>query len=168
MSYCEYCRNLPADNVHRIYHDTQYGKEIDDDFELFGRLILEMNQAGLSWDTILKKQNSFREAYSNFNYTLIAKYDSTKIEQLLNNPGIIRHKQKINAAIYNAQNVVKIVEEYGSFKNWLISFGQNSLENWVIIFKKNFKFVGKEIVKEFLMSINLLDGAHEINCYLFK
>ncbi|NBR14647.1 MAG: DNA-3-methyladenine glycosylase I, partial [Crocinitomicaceae bacterium] len=81
MSYCNYCANLPSDNVHRVYHDTTYGFPIEDDFELFGRLILEINQAGLSWDTILKKQITFREAYDGFDYYKIANYEHRKIDE---------------------------------------------------------------------------------------
>lgn len=168
MSYCTYCKNLPTDNIHRIYHDQFYGVELTDDFELFGRLILEINQAGLSWDTILKKQTFFFEAFDSYNFYKIAKYDELKIESLLENKGIIRNKLKIKAVIYNANKVIEIVEENGSFLNWLKLQGEITLDEWVKLFKKNFKFVGKEIVNEFLMSINLLPGAHDIDCEKYK
>lgn len=168
MSYCTYCKNLPTDNIHRIYHDQFYGVELTDDFELFGRLILEINQAGLSWDTILKKQTFFFDAFDCYDFHKIAKYDELKIESLLENKGIIRNKLKIKAVIYNANKVIEIVEENGSFLNWLKLQGEITLDEWVKLFKKNFKFVGKEIVNEFLMSINLLPGAHDIDCEKYK
>lgn len=164
MSYCNYCANLPSDNVHRVYHDTTYGFPIEDDFELFGRLILEINQAGLSWDTILKKQITFREAYDGFDYYKIANYEHRKIDELLNNSGIIRNRLKVNAAIHNAQKIIELNQEFGSFKNWIECQNAKNLEDWVKIFKKNFKFVGKEIVNEFLMSISVVEGAHESSC----
>jgi DNA-3-methyladenine glycosylase I len=168
VSYCDFCKNLPIDNIHRVYHDKFYGVELKDDFELFGRLILEINQAGLSWDTILKKQDAFCQAFDNYNFYKIANYDYQKIKELLLNKGIIRNKLKINAVIYNASKVVKIVEENGSFYSWLDLQGEITLEEWVKLFKKNFKFVGKEIVNEFLMSITILPGAHKNDCPNFK
>ncbi len=168
MSYCDFCKNLPIDNVHRVYHDKFYGVELTDDFELFGRLILEINQAGLSWETILKKQDVFLVAFDNYNFYKIAMYDDYKIEELLQNKGIIRNKLKINAVINNAKQVIKIVEENGSFYNWLKLQGEITLEDWLKLFKKNFKFVGKEIVNEFLMSITILPGAHKNDCPNFK
>jgi len=164
MSYCKNCANLPSDNVHRVYHDTAYGFPIEDDFELFGRLILEINQAGLSWDTILKKQSTFYEAYDAYDYHKIAAYEQQKIDELLSNPGIIRNRLKVNAAIHNAQKIIELNQQFGSFKNWIESQNAKSLDEWVKIFKKNFKFVGKEIVNEFLMSISVLEGAHESYC----
>lgn len=166
MSYCDYCKNLPLDNVHRIYHDTQYGVDIDDDNELFGRLILEINQAGLSWDTILKKEVNFRDAYDQFQIVEVAKYDEVKIAKLLEDKGIIRNRLKINAAIYNAQQILALQNEFGSFKKWILLNNNNSKDEWVKLFKKKFKFVGGEIVNEFLMSIGQLPGAHQPNCYL--
>jgi len=95
--YCDYTSKLEKNNLHRIYHDTQYGFLVKDDNELFGRLILEINQAGLSWETILKKQNNFKIAYDNFNIEKIASYDKNDISRLLNNAEIIRkHKDNID------------------------------------------------------------------------
>ncbi len=168
MSYCKFCKSLPIDNVHRIYHDEFYGVELTNDFELFGRLILEINQAGLSWETILKKQEFFFEAFDEYDFYKIAKYDNLKIEALLENKGIIRNKLKVNAVIHNANKMIEIVEQNGSFHIWLKNQGEISLEEWVKVFKKNFKFVGKEIVNEFLMSINILPGAHDKDCEKYK
>lgn len=166
MSYCKYISSLSSEEgaYHREYHDTQYGFPITDDNELFGRLILEINQAGLSWLTILKKADNFRKAYSNFEISAIANYTDTDRDRLLADAGIIRNKLKVGAAIYNAQQLLRIQEEYGSFKNWLDLHRNNNKAEWVKLFKKNFKFTGGEIVGEFLMSIGYLPGAHDEDC----
>ena len=165
-SYCEYVKNLPEDNIHRVYHDTQYGFKIDSDNELFGRLILEINQAGLSWTTILNKQDNFRTAFSNFDIKKIADYGKSDISRLLANSGIVRNKLKINAVIFNARKIVELQKEYGSFKSWLkIKNDCNlNLTNWVALFKENFKFTGNEITKEFLTSTGYIKGAHIETC----
>ena len=165
-SYCKYVKNLPEDNIHRVYHDTQYGFKIDSDNELFGRLILEINQAGLSWTTILNKQDNFRAAFSNFDIKKIADYDKSDISRLLANSGIVRNKLKINAVIFNARKIVELQKKYGSFKSWLkIKNDSNlNLTNWVALFKENFKFTGNEITKEFLTSTGYIKGAHIETC----
>jgi len=165
-SYCEYVKNLSDDNIHRVYHDTQYGFKIDSDNELFGRLILEINQAGLSWTTILNKQDNFRTAFSNFDIKKIADYGKSDISRLLSNSGIVRNKLKINAVIFNARKIVELQKEYGSFKSWLkIKNDCNlNLTNWVALFKENFKFTGNEITKEFLTSTGYIKGAHIEAC----
>ena len=127
-SYCNFVKNLDADNVHVVYHNTQYGFPIHDDNELFGRLILEINQAGLNWTTILNKQENFRKAYSNFNIKTVANYDQTERERLLNDAGIIRNKLKVNAAIHNAQVILELKKEFGSLKKWLDHHHPKSLE----------------------------------------
>jgi len=169
-SYCEYVKNLPKDNIHRVYHDTQYGFKIDSDNELFGRLILEINQAGLSWTTILNKQDNFRTAFSNFDIKKIADYDKPDISRLLANSGIVRNKLKINAVIFNARKIVELQKKYGSFKSWLkIKNDSNlNLTNWVALFKENFKFTGNEITKEFLTSTGYIKGAHIETCPILK
>jgi len=152
QTYCDYVANLENNNLHKIYHDEQYGFPIKDDNELFGRLILEINQAGLSWTTILKKQNNFRKAYSGFKIKKIAEYDDNAIKQLLDNSGIIRNKLKVNAAIYNAQQILSIQKEFGSFRLWLENNQFRELDDWVNLFKKTFKFTGKEQAKRSLKS----------------
>lgn len=167
-SYCNFAYNQKEDNIHKLYHDTQYGFPIHSDNELFGRLILEINQAGLSWDIILKKQENFRKAYSNFDIKSVAKYNQTDINRLLNNAGIIRNKLKINAAIYNASVIMKIKQEMGSFQLWLDHHHPKTKDQWVKLFKKTFKFTGGEITEEFLMSTGYLEGAHHKNCPIFS
>lgn len=168
MSYCEHCAKQPEDDFNKIYHDNKYGFPIDSDDELFGRLILEINQAGLSWLTILKKEENFRLAFDDFNIDKIANYQSDKIDELLQNAGIIRNKLKINAVIHNAQQVLTLIEAHGSFHNWLNQNDSKNLQEWVLLFKKYFKFVGGEIVNEFLMSTGYLKGAHELNCSVYQ
>ncbi len=166
MTYCEFVNNLSKEdnNPNKDYHDNHYGFPIIDDNELFERLVLEINQAGLSWLTILKKQNNFREAYSYFDIKTVANYSDKDIERLLNDTGIIRNKLKINAAIHNAKVIVELQNEFGSFQNWIDAHHPKTKEEWVKIFKKTFKFTGGEIVNEFLMSTGYLAGAHDLNC----
>jgi len=167
-SYCYYVKDLEAGHVHRLYHDTQYGFPIEDDDELFGRLILEINQAGLSWDTILKKQNNFRRAYHSFSIAKIASYREGDINRLLSDASIIRNKLKIKAAIFNAQQVLALQKEHGSFKEWLDKQQLSSKNDWVKLFKKTFKFTGGEITGEFLMSTGYLPGAHLKGCPIYQ
>lgn len=157
-SYCQAVATMGKDNVHRIYHDTAYGFPIDDDNELFARLVLEINQAGLSWTTILNKQKNFKKAYKNFNIKKVAAFDEKDFERLMNDAGIIRNRLKINAAIANAKTLLEIQKEYGSFKNWVDHHHPKTKEEWVKIFKKTFRFTGGEIVNEFLMSTGYLPG----------
>lgn len=167
MSYCDYCLTKEKGDLHKQYHDLRYGFPIESDDELFGRLILEINQAGLSWDTILKKEKNFIEAFDHYSIDAIAKYDDNKIGELLGNAGIIRNKLKISAVIHNALVLKEIQNEYGSFRNWLDSHHPKTIEEWTKLFRKTFKFVGGEIVKEFLMSTGYLKGAHTENCEVF-
>lgn len=163
-SYCAFVRDLPADNVHRQYHDHQYGFPLTDDNELFGRLILEINQAGLSWELILKKADNFRAAYANFDIDTVAGYTDEDRARLLQDAGIIRNKLKVNAAIHNAQQIQKLQAEFGSFKAWLDHHHPMPKADWVKLFKKTFKFTGGEITGEFLMSTGYLPGAHDADC----
>lgn len=167
MSYCNAVGNMQPEErkaLHKNYHDNHYGFPIHDDNELFGRLIMEINQAGLSWETILKKEVSFRKAYDNFNIEKVANYLEKDRERLLNDAGIIRNKLKVNAAIENAKSILQLQKEFGSFEKWLEHHHPKTKDEWVKLFKKTFKFTGGEIVNEFLMSIGYLNGAHSQNC----
>lgn len=172
MSYCTFVNTSTAETpdalLHKHYHDQQYGFTIEDDDELFGRLLLEINQAGLSWTLMLRKQESFRKAYSNFSIEKVAAYDEEDIQRLLGDAGIIRNHLKINAAVFNAKRILALKQEYGTFKNWLDSQYPLSKEQWVKVFKKNFRFVGGEIVGEFLMSTGYLPGAHDVDCPIYS
>lgn len=167
-SYCLHCLNNPDDTYNREYHDNQYGFPIEDDDELFGRLILEINQAGLSWLTILKKEKNFRKAYNQYSIKEIASYADEDFNRLMNDAGIIRNKLKINAAIFNANRILEIQKEHGSFKNWLDLHLGYEKKQWVKLFKKEFKFTGGEITNEFLMSTGYLPGAHDEHCPIFQ
>lgn len=169
-SYCKYVNGLEDNNVHVVYHDTQYGFPIERDNELFGRLLLEINQAGLNWTTILNKQENFKKAYSNFSINKVAAYKAKDINRLLKDEGIIRNKLKINAAIYNANAILELKKEFETFKNWLDHNQAKglALEGWVKLFKKTFKFTGGEITKEFLQSTGYIKGAHIPSCKIYK
>ena len=170
MSYCIAITQMSADKkaIHQPYHDFQYGFPIHDDNELFCRLVLEINQAGLSWEIILKKQDGFRKAYANFVIEKVAAFKEKDIERLLNDPGIIRNKLKVNAAIENAKAILLLQQEFGSFEKWLANHHPKTKLEWVKLFKKTFKFTGGEIVNEFLMSIGYLPGAHDENCSIHQ
>jgi len=169
MSYCTAIDTMPAARqaLHRTYHDHHYGFPIEDDNELFGRLLLEINQAGLSWETILKKESSFRQAYSHFDIAAVAAYTDADRTRLLADAGIIRNRLKINAAIENARTILGLQTAYGSFANWLAQHHPRSKAEWVKLFKKTFRFTGGEIVGEFLMSIGYLPGAHSPACPVY-
>jgi DNA-3-methyladenine glycosylase I len=167
-SYCDYCNSHPEDTYNRLYHDTEYGFPLLDDNMLFERLILEINQAGLSWITILKKAENFRKAYHGFDIDKVARYGEKDRTRLLADPGIIRNRLKVNAAIVNAQKIQELRKEYGSFKGWLDANRHLSKEEWIKLFKRTFVFTGGEIVKEFLMSTGYLPGAHTPDCPIYE
>jgi DNA-3-methyladenine glycosylase I len=167
-SYCDYCISHPEDSYNRVYHDTQYGFPIHDDNLLFERLILEINQAGLSWITILKKAENFRKAYHGFDIARVAMYGEKDRARLLADPGIIRNRLKVNAAIVNAQKIRELQKECGSFEAWLDEHHSLEKDEWIKLFKQNFVFTGGEIVNEFLMSTGYLAGAHDESCPVFK
>jgi len=170
MSYCKAINTMKDTerNVHKVYHDTQYGFPIEDDNELFCRLILEINQAGLSWTTILNKQETFRKAYHKFEIRKVAAYKEKDVQRLLNDAGIIRNRLKVNAAVENAKTILALQKEFGSFKKWLAHHHPKSREAWTSLFKKTFRFTGGEIVNEFLVSTGYLPGAHDASCPVHK
>lgn len=164
MTYCQYCREHPDDLWNVPYHDTLYGFPVFDDDRLFERLILEINQAGLSWLTILKKVEGFRRAYSGFSVDAVAAYGPGDVDRLLADPGIIRNRLKVAAAIHNAQVIQTLRASHGSFHGWLVAHHPLNKDGWTRLFKKTFRFTGGEIVNEFLMSTGWLPGAHEADC----
>jgi DNA-3-methyladenine glycosylase I len=171
MSYCTVIETMQPESrraLHQNYHDHYYGFPIHDDNELFGRLVMEINQAGLSWETILKKEEGFRKAYNNFQIEKVAAYTEADRERLLADPGIIRNKLKVNAAIENAKTIVGLQEEFGSFEQWLDHHHPKTLPEWMKLFKKTFKFTGGEIVNEFLMSTGYLKGCHPESCPVYQ
>src|SRR5437762_11475415 len=112
-SYCDFVQNSGRDTVHRHYHDNEYGFPLKTDDELFARLVLEINQAGLSWETILKKKDNFFKAYDNFAIKKVAGYKAKKLEALMQDAGIIRNRLKINAAANNARVIMALQKDYG-------------------------------------------------------
>jgi DNA-3-methyladenine glycosylase I len=170
MSYCSAIEYMPEEKkaIHKAYHDNHYGFPIHDDNELFCRLVLEINQAGLSWEIILKKETTFRKAYDNFHIGKVAAYTDKDRERLMSDPGIIRNRLKINAAIENARTILQLQKEYGSFEKWLEQQHPLIKAEWVKLFKKTFRFTGGEIVNEFLSSIGYLPGAHSADCPVYR
>lgn len=170
MSYCTHVELLTGERaiLHKNYHDNHYGFPIHDDNELFGRLLMEINQAGLSWETILKKEEAFRVAYSQFDIQAVAAYTEDDRNRLMQEAGIIRNRLKINAAIENAKVIVQLQHEFGSFEQWLVHHHPKTKDEWVKLFKKHFRFTGGEIVNEFLMSIGYLKGAHDETCPIYS
>jgi len=170
MSYCSAIQYMSDEKkaIHKPYHDLHYGFPIHDDNELFCRLVLEINQAGLSWETILKKQDTFRKAYSSFNIKKVGAYTEADRARLMADAGIIRNRLKINAAIENAKAILQLQKEHGSFEKWLALNHPKTKEEWVKLFKKTFRFTGGEIVNEFLMSTGYLPGAHSPDCPVYK
>ena len=170
MSYCNAIETMNEEKkaIHKPYHDDHYGFPIHDDNELFGRLVMEINQAGLSWETILKKESGFRKAYHNFNIKKVAAYKEKDRARLLADASIIRNRLKVDAAIENAKTILQLQKQHGSFEKWLETNHPKSKEEWVKLFKKTFRFTGGEIVNEFLMSTGYLPGAHTESCKIHK
>ena len=159
-----YCAHAAGHPVHGPYHDTEYGFPVRDDDTLFGRLLLEINQAGLSWLTILKKREGFRRAYDEFHVDTVAAYGESDRARLLSDPGIVRNRLKVDAAIHNAGVVQELSDRHGSFAAWLDAHHPRDRAEWVRLFKRTFRFTGGEITGEFLVSVGYLPGAHHPDC----
>lgn len=159
-----YCDIAPGHPVHAHYHAHEYGFPQRDERELFERLLLEINQAGLSWETILKKREGFRAAYDGFDVDAVAAYGEADVQRLLGDSRIIRNRLKVRAAIHNAQVIRTLRLSHGSFAAWLDAMHPRSKPEWVKLFRKTFRFTGGEITGEFLMSLGYLPGAHREDC----
>ena len=173
-----YCDFAPGHEWHGPYHEAEYGFPLRGDAELFERLILEINQAGLSWLTILKKREAFRAAYRGFDPTVMARFGAGDVRRLMADAGIIRNRLKIEAAIANARTLLALRESHGSFAGWLDAHlavdaktqrrkdakRARTKQEWVDLFKQTFRFTGGEIVGEFLLSTSYLPGAHRKSC----
>jgi DNA-3-methyladenine glycosylase I len=162
-----YCDIAPGHQWHGPYHDEEYGFPLTDDAALFERLVLEINQAGLSWLTILKKREAFRRAYDGFDPKIVAGYRARDRKRLLADAGIIRNQLKVDAAIANAARILELRESHGSFAGWMNAHHPRTKAEWVKLFKQTFRFTGGEIVGEFLMSIGYLPGAHDPTCPVY-
>jgi DNA-3-methyladenine glycosylase I len=165
MSYCE---AAPGHPFHGPYHDSEYGFPSRDERVLFERLVLEINQAGLSWLTILKKREAFRKAFSEWDVDRVAAYGPADVERLLADAAIIRNRLKVDAAIRNAAVVRDLRREHGSFAAWIDAHHPRPKDDWVKLFRKRFSFMGGEIVGEFLMSLGYLPGAHRPECPVYQ
>jgi len=164
MSYCDIA---PGHPYHGPYHAKEYGFPIRDDARLLERLALEINQAGLSWLTILKKRDAFHAAFDGFDIDRVAAYGKRERARLLRDAGIIRNALKVDAVIENAQRLIAIRESHRSFAHWLDAHHPMTKDEWVKLFKKTFKFTGGEITGEFLISTGYLPGAHVETCPIY-
>ena len=163
-----YCDIAPGHPLHGPYHDTEYGFPQREESVLFERLLLEINQAGLSWETMLRKRDGFRAAYSGFDVDRVARYGERDRARLLADPGIIRNRLKVEAAIHNARVIQQLRDTHGGFAAWLDAHHPLPKAEWVKLFKKTFRFTGGEITGEFLMSLGYLPGAHRQDCPAYR
>ena len=183
MKRCEWCLK---EEIYKQYHDEEWGVPKYDDRELFEMLILEGVQAGLSWNTVLKKRENYRNAYDNFDPYLIAEYNQRKIDELLSNPGIIRNKLKIEASISNARCYINVVEKNSSFSEYIWRFvdgkqitnyfkslnevpATTTLSEMMSreLKKDGFRFVGSTITYAFMQSIGMVND-HITGCFRHK
>ena len=162
-----YCLAAPSHPLHGPYHDREYGFPASDESVLFERLTLEINQAGLSWLTVLKKRDAFRAAFAGFNVDRVAAFDEYDVARLLADPGIVRNRQKVEAVIANAGRIREMRDSYGSFHAWLQAHHPRPLDEWTRLFRLTFRFTGGLIVNEFLMSLGYLPGAHTPDCPVY-
>jgi len=162
-----YCRIAPADPWHAAYHEREYGFPVRDDSILFERLALEINQAGLSWLTILKKREAFFRAFEGFDPRVVARYGARQRSRLLADAGIVRNRLKVDAVIHNARAILELSASHGSFAQWLDRHHPRSLPAWCELFATTFRFTGGEIVAEFLMSTGYRRGAHAPSCPVY-
>lgn len=163
-----YCKIAPDHPIHHMYHAKEYGFPITNERDLFERMTLEIMQAGLSWEIILKKRRGFKKAFEGFSVKRVSNYKSAHIRRLLLDSGIIRNRLKINAVIYNANQILYLKKTHRSFAAWIEKHHPLTKNEWTKLFKKNFKFMGGEIVGEFLMSIGYLPGSHDKFCPIYK
>jgi len=180
------CAWLNKEEIYIKYHDEEWGEPVKDDEKQFEFLILETFQAGLSWITILKKRENFREAFDHFDYKKIANYNEKKVEELLQNAGIIRNKLKIKATVTNAQCFMEVQKEFGSFSNYIWGFVNHTpkVNHWKTIKeapatdetsdalskdmkKRGFKFVGSTVMYAHLQATGLIND-HTTDCFKYR
>lgn len=165
MSYCDVA---PGDPLHGPYHDREYGFPLRGDAELLERLALEINQAGLSWATILRKRANFRAAFEGFDPEIVARYGAKEKRRLLADAGIIRNRLKVDAVVHNAGVLLALRKTHRSFASWIDAQHPLPKDAWVKLFRATFRFTGGEIVNEFLVSTGWLPGAHTPGCPVSK
>lgn len=159
-----YCDIAPGHPVHAAYHDREYGFPLRDDDGLLERFALEINQAGLSWELMLKKRAGFRAAYRDFALDVVAGFGPDDVARLLADAAIVRNRLKVAAVIENARRIRALRDSHGSFAAWLDRHHPMTHAQWQRLFKSQFVFTGGEIVGEFLMSTGYLPGAHRPDC----
>ena len=159
--YCGYVADHP---LHRHYHDCEYGFPLSDETALFERFALEINQAGLSWDLMLRKRETLNRGYDGFVVDTVAAYGEEAFARLMSDPGVIRNRLKIRAVIHNAGVFQRLRDSHGGFDGWLRAHHPRRLEDWCPLFKRQFRFTGGEIVNELLMSTGYLPFAHSPDC----
>lgn len=183
LNRCGWCE---GDELYEAYHDNEWGVPVYDDDTIFEFLILETFQAGLSWITVLRKRENFREAFDNFDYKKIANYSEEKIEELLQNPGIIRNKLKVRATVTNAKAFMEVQKEFSSFSKYIWDFVdgdpiQNEVEDYKNapattdisdklskdLKKKGFKFVGSTVLYAHMQATGMVND-HEISCFRYS
>ena len=180
---CEWADSNPE---MKEYHDKEWGIPEHNDYKLFELLVLEGMQAGLSWNTILKKRRNFRNAFDNFDYNKISNYSENEIEKLLQNEGIIRNRLKIQSVITNAKAFLKVIDQSGTFDKYIWSFVENKpiINHWKSLSdipsktglseliskdlkKRGFKFVGSTIIYAFMQAIGMVND-HLVSCFRHK
>lgn len=159
-----YCAIAPGHPWHGPYHDEEYGFPSSDETVLFERLCLEIFQAGLSWLTVLKKRSAFQSAFAGFDVDAVAAFSDTDRKRLLADAGIIRNRRKIDAVITNARIIRSFRETEDGFAAWLTRHHPRDEAAWLKLFRQTFRFTGPEIVREFLLSLGYLPGAHRPDC----
>ncbi len=186
MAEIKRCGWCEGDSLYEAYHDHEWGVPVLDDETLFEFLTLETFQAGLSWITVLRKRNNFKEAFDNFNYRKIAQYKDTKITELMQNAGIIRNQMKIRATVTNAREFMKIQDEFGSFSKYIWQFVdgepiQNEIEDHKMapatteisdklskdLKKRGFKFVGSTVIYAHMQATGMVND-HQIDCFRYE
>ena len=163
-----YCDTAPGSPIHGKYHDREYGFPGKKESQLLELLALEIFQAGLSWEIVLKKRPTTFEAFDSFDVDVVGAYKKREINRLLKNPGIIRNRLKVEAIIKNAGVIIEMRETHGGFTKWLLANHPLPHKEWVKLFRQNFSFTGPEVVNEFLMSTGYLPGAHSKKCPVYK
>ena len=162
-----YCDEAPGHPVHGPYHDAEYGFPETDEARLFERLCLEIFQAGLSWEIVLKKRAGIAAAFDAFDVDTVAAYREPDVARLLADARIIRNRRKVAAVIDNAARVRELRASHGGFASWIDAHHPRGLDDWVKLFRSTFAFTGAEIVREFLLSIGYLADAHRPDCPVF-
>lgn len=183
MYRCSWCGK---DDMYIKYHDEEWGTPVFDDQKMFEFLVLESAQAGLSWRTILKRRENYRRAFDNFDVNKVADYDANRVEELMNNDGIVKNRKKIDAAINNAQRFIEVQKEFGSFCNYVWAFvdGKPIVNNWsneeyipanspisdtlaLDLKTRGFKFLGSTIIYSFMQATGLVND-HVTDCFRFQ